>query len=186
MTAEEYLAWHQGQTDRYEYVDGAPRLKFVAWDGPCMMVGATQAHVRLAGNAFALLRERLRGHRCRPAAADGKVVTPAGNYRYPDVAVDCGAYDPKASVLGEPVIVVEIWSKSTHWIDTTRKLEDYKSIASMRHILFLSQDEVRGQLWTRVGDWQLAELAGLEAQASLGALGLDLPFAALYEDMGLG
>jgi len=186
MAAEEYLAWHRDETERYEYVDGTPRLKFVTWDGPRMMVGATQAHIRLTGNAFALLREPLRGHRCRAAAADGKVVTPAGNYRYPDVAVDCGPYDPKASVLSEPVIVVEIWSKSTHWLDTTRKLEDYKSIASIRHILFLSQDEVRGQLWTREADWQLAELAGMEAQASLSALGLTLSFATLYEGMGLG
>ncbi|MBI3275830.1 MAG: hypothetical protein HYZ60_07810, partial [Methylocystis sp.] len=48
MTAEEFEAWHVKQTERYEFVDGAPRLKFVIWDGAKMMVGATNAHSLVA------------------------------------------------------------------------------------------------------------------------------------------
>ena len=187
MTAEEYLEWHQGQEERYEYVDGAPRLKFVTWDGPRMMVGATQAHIRLSFGVSRALDRLLQGSSCRVMPNDGKVVTPRGNYRYPDVAVDCGPYNPTSPVLSEPVAVIEVWSKSTHWIDTTRKLEDYKSIASIGSILFLSQDFPRGQLWTReAAAWRLDELDGLSAEAPLPGLGLTLPFATLYDGLGLG
>lgn len=187
MTAEEYLEWHQRQDERYELVDGVPRLKFVTWDGPRMMVGATQAHIRLNFKVARELDRLLQGRSCRVMPSDGKVVTPRGNYRFPDVAVDCGPYHPASSVLSEPVAVVEVWSKSTHWIDTTRKLEDYKSIASIAAILFLSQDLPRGQLWSREGQaWSLEELEGLEAEARLPGLGVSLPFAVLYEGMELG
>jgi Uma2 family endonuclease len=184
MSAEEFLVWHQTQSERYELVDGVPRLKHIAWDGPRMMVGATQAHILLAGNVYSALRQELRGRPCRAAISDGKVVTPRGNYRYPDVTVDCGPYSPAAHVLSEPVLVAEIWSKTTHWIDTTSKLEDYKSVSSMRHILFLSQEEPRGQLWTRDGDWKLEEFEGIEATIKLTTFDCTLKLADLYDGMG--
>ena len=186
MSAEEYLAWHVTQDDRYEYVNGAPQLKHRSWDASRMMVGATQAHTGLCGNVYALLRERLRGSACRAVIADGKVVTPKGNYRYPDVAVDCGPYAPQSRAMSEPVAVVEIWSTSTRWLDVTLKLDDYRSVASIASILFLSQEKPSGQLWTRAGEWEFEELEGLDDEATLAKLGLTLPFRTLYEGLELG
>ena len=186
MTVEDYLAWHVRQDERYEYVDGAPRLKHVHWDGPRMMVGATQAHMLIFGNVFAALHEALKGKPCRAVMADGKVVTPRGNYRYPDVAVDCGHFDPGSTVLGQPVLVVEVWSKSTRWIDLSRKLDDYRSVDAVRSILFLSQETISGQLWTRGEDWSLTELEGPNAEAAIPALDLRLRLGALYDSLDLG
>ena len=146
-----------------------------------MMVGASQAHNLVTGNVFAAIRQSLKGQTCRVFAADGKVVTPKGNYRYPDVTVDCGAFDPKATVLAQPALVVEVLSKATHWIDTTRKLEEYKAIASMRYILFLSQEDFRAQLWTRGDAWQLREYEGLGSTLPLPPFAPALTFAAIYE-----
>ena len=151
MSEAEYIVWHQQQEDRYEYVDGRPQLKFVEWDGPRMMTGATQAHNSVAFNVSMLLHQALKGKPCRVFPNDGKVVTPRGNHRFPDVTVDCGQYRPTRQELEKPVVVVEVLSKSTHWIDTTRKLDDYKSVPSIEHIVFLAQDEMRGQCWSRVG-----------------------------------
>ena len=181
MTGEEFDAWHQTQLERYEFVDGVPKLKFASWDGAKMMVGATQAHNAVALNTAAELRRALKGRSCRPFLADGKVMIPRGNYRYPDVAVDCGPFSPRATALSEPVLVVEVLSRGTLWIDTTRKLEDYKSTPSIRHILLLMQDEPRGQLWTRSADWALTEIEGLDDVIALGALDISLDVATLYE-----
>lgn len=183
MTPEEFEAWHVKQTERYELVDGAPRLKFVTWDGAKMMVGASNAHNLIVSNAVSEAKRLLRGGPCRTFAADGKICTPKGNYRYADVAVDCGPYSPKSTFLAEPVFVIEVLSKGTHWIDTTKKLEDYKSVPTMRHILFLSQDEALGQMWTRESDWRLEEFVGLDAIVPIAALSISLAFAALYEGM---
>ncbi len=83
-------------------------------------------------------------------------------------------------------MVVEIWSASTRWLDVTLKLDDYRSVDSIGSILFLSQERPSGQLWTRAGEWELKELEGLDAEASLPRLGLTLPFRSIYEGLGLG
>ena len=186
MSAEEYLAWHVTQEDRYEYVNGAPQLKHVRWDGPRMMVGATQAHSLLILNIASMLREKLRGRDCRPFAADGKVVTPRGNSRYPDVAVDCAPFSPNSSRLAQPTAVVEIWSKSTRWVDLSLKLDDYRGVDSIQSILFLSQDRYNGQLWTRRDEWAWEDLEGIEAVAALPSLGLTLDFRQVYDGLDLG
>jgi Uma2 family endonuclease len=186
MTLEEFETWHQNQVERYEFVDGKPKLKFETWDGARMMVGATQAHILVAGNLFAALRQKLKGRACRVFAADGKIATPKGNYRYPDVAVDCGQFEPSATFLKEPRLVGEVLSKGTHWIDTTRKLEEYKTVSPMQHILFVAQDEYRAQLWTRGGDWQLQEFEGADPVIVLSHFGIKLRFAEIYEGIDIG
>ena len=185
MSAEEYLAWHVTQDERYEYVNGAPQLKHVRWDGPRMMVGATQAHMRLSLRTAMEIERQLDG-RCRALIADGKIFTPNGNYRYADVAVDCGPYSANSTTVTEPVLVVEVWSKSTRWLDLTLKLDDYRSITSIQSILFLSQDRPSGQLWTRHDNWVFEDLEGLEAQAAIPALWLTLALRAIYEGLDLG
>ena len=181
MSEAEYEVWHRQQEDRYEYVDGRAQLKFVEWDGPKMMTGATQAHNVVAGNVQFLLRGLLDGRSCRSFQSDGKIVTPRGNHRFPDVAVDCGPYRPAQHELEKPLVVVEVLSKSTHWIDTTRKLDDYRSVPSIEHIVFLAQDEMRGQCWSRAGDWSVAYFEGPDGVIDLPALGVRLSLAAVYE-----
>lgn len=51
----------------------------------------------------------------------------------------------------------------------------YLDWPTIRHILFLSQDEVRGQLWSRDQVWSLADLEGPAAAIELGALDLSIP-----------
>ena len=181
MTEAEYETWHRQQEDRYEYVDGRPQLKFCDWDGPKMMTGATQAHNMVAANVLFMLMTLLKGGPCRAFQSDGKVVTARGNHRFPDVAVDCGTYRPGGYDLEKPVVVVEVLSKSTHWIDTTRKLDDYKSVVAIQHIVFLAQDEMRGQCWTRAAEWEVAYFEGPEAGIDLPALGVRLELRAVYE-----
>ena len=76
-------------------------------------------------------------------------------------------------------------SKCTHWIDTTRKLEEYKKIATLRQILFLAQDEYRAQLWTREGEWLLQEYKGIGSVLVLSPHAIALTFAAVYEGIEL-
>ena len=181
MTEAEYIVWHRQQEDRYEYVDGRAVLKFVEWDGPKMMTGARQGHNAVAGNCYSLLRQLLKGKPCRPYISDGKVVTPRGNHRFPDVTVDCGNFRPTQIDLEAPTAVIEVLSKSTHWIDTTRKLEDYKSIPSIQHIVFLAQEEMRGQCWSREGGWEVVFFEGAEGVVDLPALGVHLGLGEVYE-----
>ena len=164
MTPEEFNVWEQTQLERHELVDGVPVLKFVQWDGAKMMVGATGGHGDIVANVAAALHNKLRGKNCRVYPSDGKVSIPGGNWRYPDVTVNCGPRDREATAMSNPVAVIEVLSKSTFWIDKTRKLRDYQSVPSVQSILLLAQDEIRGQLWLRgTAEWGMEELEGPDA-----------------------
>ena len=51
-TPGEFNQWEQTQEDRYELVDGVPRLEFVEWDGPRTMVGATKGRNWIVRNVL--------------------------------------------------------------------------------------------------------------------------------------
>lgn len=71
-------------------------------------------------------------------------------YFYPDLTVACG--EPKLlgnDTLLNPVLVVEVLSKSTARFDREIKLKEYQSVASMREILLVSQDRQHIEVHSR-------------------------------------
>jgi Uma2 family endonuclease len=173
-TLEEFLAWEERQESRHEFVDGVVRA----------MVGGTQRHNMIALNVASYLRRELRGKKCRPFGTDMKIATPAGNVRYPDVTVDCGAIHPNESIATEPTVAVEVLSKSTAWADQTHKLDEYQSVPSMRHVLHLVQERAEGELWTRAeAGWLRAPLNGLDAEVNLTAINVKFALSGAYEDI---
>ena len=182
MTGEEFEIWEQTQDERHEFVDGLPQLKFVEWDGPKMMVGATNRHNRIVRNLVFALEGKLRGKPWEPFGSDGKVFTPKGNFRYPDVTIDCGQSDGVASKISHPVAVIEVLSKSTHRLDHNLKLRDYQSVPSIQYILLLAQDETRGALWSRgpTSVWGAEELSGPDAIVAFPAADVQITLAEAY------
>lgn len=171
-TLEEFLAWEERQETRHEFVDGMIRA----------MVGGTRRHNKIALNVAAYLSARLKGNKCQAYGSDMKIVSLAGNVRYPDVVVDCGPMSPDDIAATEPSVVVEVLSKSTAWADQTHKLDEYQAIPSMKHILHLAQERAEGELWTRKNDiWTRTPLHGLNAEVEFGAIGVNLPLAAAYD-----
>ncbi|WP_077356471.1 Uma2 family endonuclease [Brevundimonas sp. LM2] len=81
MTPDAFLDWCQSQEDRWELVDGMPR----------MMTGATRRHDRIVVNLIADLHSKLRGKPCQPNTADVAALMLHGNVRRPDVTVDCAS-----------------------------------------------------------------------------------------------
>ena len=182
VTPAEFNIWEQTQLDRHELVDGVPQLKFVEWIGTEKMVGATMGHLLIVKNVFLVVARQLPGSALLPIIADGKVRTPGGNYRYPDVSIDRGPHDLEATELANPVAVIEVLSKSTHWIDHNSKLHDYQSVPTIQYILLLAQDEMRGQLWVRgPAGWAREELRKPEDIVSFPAAEVQFTLADAYE-----
>ena len=171
----EFFAWLERQDRRHELVDGAPRA----------MVGATQRHDRIVTNLLIALGTRLRGSPCRTGTGDTAIRIPGGNIRYPDAAVDCGRFEETARVATEPTLVAEVLSPSTAAFDQTEKLEEYRSVPTLRHVLIIDPDQPRLRLHTRDADghWRSEPFAGLDATVPIAALGLTLPLAELYEGL---
>ncbi|GGC38543.1 hypothetical protein GCM10011504_16170 [Siccirubricoccus deserti] len=175
-TEADFFAWLARQDRRHELVDGQPRA----------MVGATQRHDRIVTNLLIALGTRLRGSPCRTGTSDTAIRIPNRNIRYPDAAVDCGRFEETARAATEPTLVAEVASPSTAEFDQTEKLEEYRTVPSLRHILMIDPEQPRLRLHTRGedGHWTSAPHAGLETEVALPALGITLPLAELYEGLG--
>jgi Uma2 family endonuclease len=179
-TLDEFLAWEERQTERYEFL-GPGRLR--------LMAGGSDRHNDIAVNIVAALAGRLRGGPCRVRVADLKVSTPTGRSLYPDVFVRCTPRQPTEVVVDDPVVVFEVLSPSTVGYDRGEKRDLYRSIPSLMHHVLVSQDRAEVEVATRAADGRWgdpAPLRGPDATLRLDALGIDLPLAEIYADAELG
>lgn len=130
MTRDEYHRWAEQQPGRYERVDG----EVVA------MAPERAGHARLKHRMARLLEDAVsaRGLSCE-VWPDGVTVRVDEDTDYePDAAVTCGEPVPDDAVaVTDPVIVVEVASKSTHRVDSGMKLEGYFRVPSIRHYLIV-------------------------------------------------
>jgi len=176
-TWETYLDWEARQPIRYELVDGQVYA----------MGGGTSEHDTVGNNLRAMLYMQMRGKPCRVHGPDLKVRA-GRDGRYPDALVDCGPRVPGALYAQEPVVVFEVLSKSTPWIDQSLKLRDYDATPTIRTYVLISQDEQRALLYARDADGRLGIqsavlLEGSAASIDLPEMGVALPFAVLYEGL---
>jgi len=170
-TVEEFLAWEREQEERYEYVGGVIR----------MMVGGTLDHNTIAGNVFSALRSQLRGGPCRVFVEAVKVVS-EGATMYPDVVVTCAPGSGRSDVVPEPVIVVEVLSRSTEGFDRGPKLDAYQQIPSLRQYVLIAQDELRVSLYEREPDsWRYRTIQDPDARLSFAVGGATIEVAEIYE-----
>lgn len=173
-TVEDFLAWEAQQPERYEFIDG--RI--------LGMVGGSAAHATIKDNVTQALRSRLRGTPCRAFSESLKVVTDIASH-YPDVVVTCSPIQPTDDQIREPVVVVEVLSRTTADRDRSAKWVGYRDIPSLQHYVLIAQEGRRVELFTRADDgWHLRVIRPPRGKIELPALGLELTLDEIYEDSG--
>jgi Uma2 family endonuclease len=124
------------------------------------MGGARRAHVTVAGNCFAKLKEHLRGGPCRAFMADMKLEDKTADaVFYPDVLVTCHADDLKADLaMAHPKVIIEVLSESTAAYDRGGKFAAYRQLASLQEYALIDPDARTVEVFRRMesGDWLLA------------------------------
>jgi Uma2 family endonuclease len=171
MDPDQFLAWEVRQERRYELVDGVIKL----------MAGATRAHLMVQANLLVALTPRLRGMPCRPFQ-EMRIIIPNRNYRYADVAVDCGPQAPSDLVATGPSVVFEVESPSRTPTEVLDLIAEYQSVPTVQHVVLLAQTRALARVWTRNSDgWFSEDAAGLEAALPLPALDLIVPMAEIYD-----
>jgi len=133
MTVEEFLAWAEGHEGRYELVEGEVFA----------MSPQRIAHAIVKLNAVNALRAAIAkaGAPCH-ALPDGLTVRIGKNTAFePDALVYCGAALPGNAVeVQEPIIVVEVISPGSQYIDTGVKLRGYFQVPSVVHYLVIDPE----------------------------------------------
>ena len=135
ITPEDYLAREEESSIKHEYIDGQVYA----------MAGASDAHVTIAGNLFALLRNGVRGTGCRVYMAEMKAYIEAANiFYYPDVMVTCDARDREFSNYKKyPCLIVEVLSPKTEAFDRGDKFADYQQLETLQEYILISQKRPR-------------------------------------------
>jgi Uma2 family endonuclease len=107
----------------------------------------------------------------------------------PDVIVRFGPGDAGRDLLtyvDDANVVVEVLSSSTMDIDRGRKLEFYKSLTTLRHIVIVYQDESRIEHYVRRGDeWTKKVLVKPEDVLDLSVVAFTMTLDEAYFDVSI-
>lgn len=182
LTPEEYLAFERQAETKHEYIGGEAFA----------MAGASARHNLIVANLIIEIGLQLRGRPCRVYPSDQRVAASAeGPFHYPDLVALCAEprfLDGELDTLLNPEVLVEVLSPTTEAFDRGAKFSHYRSIPSLREVLFVAQDTARIERFERRddGEWLLTDHAGLEAAVELPAIGCRLELARVYDKVELG
>jgi Uma2 family endonuclease len=178
ISPEEYLKLEELSQIKHEYIQGEIYA----------MAGASDAHVTVAGNLFALLRNHIRGSGCRVYMSDMKARIESKNiYYYPDVMVTCDERDRAfQSFKKYPFLIIEVLSDGTEGFDRGDKFADYQELETLQEYVLISQKRQRVECFRRnaEGLWVLQSytqgsevyLASVDFRASMDAIYEDVVF----------
>ena len=180
FTVEEYLELEQTSDIRHEYFAGEVFA----------MAGGSKEHNIISGNVYSRLRSRLRGSSCNVFMSDMKVRINLANenqtiFYYPDVIVSCDTEDQDRYFLNYPCLIIEVLSPSTETIDRREKLLNYRSLASLKEYVLISQDEVKVEVYRQdeKRNWTIQTLINRDDKLHLDSVGLILEMTDIYEDV---
>lgn len=180
FTVEEYLELEQTSDIRHEYFAGEVFA----------MAGGSKEHNIISGNVYSRLRSQLRGSSCNVFMSDMKVRINLANenqtiFYYPDVIVSCDSEDQDRYFLNYPCLIIEVLSPSTETIDRREKLLNYRSLASLKEYVLISQDEVKVEVYRQdeKGNWTIQTLINRDDKLHLDSVGLILEMTDIYEDV---
>ena len=174
MTLAEFLAWEERQELRWEF-DGFQ---------PVAMTGGTVEHEVIGGNIRVALQNRLGIGRCRVYGSTLKIEV-AGRIRYPDAFVVCTPVLPRSTVVRDPVVVFEVLSSSTAYIDRFEKLREYGATPSIQRYVMLEQDAVAAVVYVRKGGDLVVETLAADDTLRMPEIGIEVPMAEFYVGVDL-
>ena len=174
FTADAFLAWAADQVrGRFELVRGEV----------VTMAPERAGHARTKARTHRSLEDAITrsGLACE-AFPDGMTVRIDDLTVYePDVLVRCGRPTPDDAVeVSDPVIVVEVVSRSSRSTDSGAKLTDYFAIPSVRHYLVLNTDARAVTHHFRSGTGDISTRILREGRLALDPPGLTVDVADLF------
>lgn len=88
----------------------------------------------------------------------------------------------RTDTIINPLVVIEVLSKSIENYDRGQKFDFYRSIPTLQHYLLIEQERVHIEYYHKLADgrWVLTVLKDLEATLTLASLELEIPLRLIY------
>jgi Uma2 family endonuclease len=182
-TLAEFLRREENSTELLEYYDGII-TKLPMARGP---------HNEIIINVGSVLKQTFKaeGKKHRVLGGQQKVYMPALNLGvYPDVLVitDTPKYwDDNQVLLINPIVIVEVLSKSTKKHDRTSKFVDYKTLESFREYVLIDQNKCYVETYYKEKQnvWQGTDYKDITGSIYLKSLDCTIALADIYENITL-
>lgn len=166
----DYLQNEEASDSKHEYIEGRVYA----------MAGASKNHQRIISNLVRLLSTHLKNTPCDTFASDIKVKVSDFAFFYPDVIVACEPETANDYYTEQPLIIVEVLSKSTRRIDETTKRRLYQTLPSLQEYVLIEQDIVDIEICRRSQGWQ-PEHYFMGDEMTFAAIELTLSVNDIYE-----
>lgn len=182
-TLEQYLEKEAKSIDKHEFINGQI-IKMPYAKGP---------HNIIAANMMAQLINKTENleKNFTVFASDQKVYFPSIDAGvYADALAVCEKplyWDDNQLLLINPIVVVEVLSKSTSKYDRTGKFDKYKTLESFKEYVLIRQDEYYAEVWYREspGRWQETIVTDLKGELPLQSVGITVSMERIYRNVEL-
>lgn len=178
-TPEEYLELERKSEIRHEHIDAEI----------FEMAGEGKRHNQISANLMRLLGNQILERDCNVYANGMRVnIASTGNYTYPDIVGICGDEefeDEKQDILLNPLLLIEILSKSTEAYDRGTKFEFYQTIESFNEYTLITQEPFRVEQFIRQdkNTWTYLEFRNSEDVIHLQSINCELSLHDIYHNV---
>ena len=148
------------------------------------MTNPTEDHEQIAGNIGAPLKLAMDPIGCRVYQGGIGVQRSDSvggtNRTRPDVVVRCGRSGGR-NFITDPLVVVEVLSRSTIDVDRCEKLRFYKAQPTLRHIVLVYQEQMRVEHYRRTDEgWPLEVLTDPDDLLTFEAVRFSISLQQIY------
>ncbi|MEM1319038.1 MAG: Uma2 family endonuclease [Bacteroidota bacterium] len=173
---EEYLLLQEQSEQRMEFHDG--RIVYLA--------GGSANHSIIITNLIYRLAQQADHSNCIVFSSDMQLAISAQNrYLYPDIMVACGEpvfTTQNETQLKNPVLIIEVLSKSTESYDKLKKFTFYRMLPSVREFITIDSRHIVAESYHRkeASTWQITTVSDLSQSLPIHSLNFDLPLEQIY------
>jgi Uma2 family endonuclease len=84
-----------------------------------------------------------------------------------------------------PIVLIEVLSKSTQKIDKSEKLEEYQALESLQEYIMIAQDQPKVVRYRRIGEkkWEEEIFDSLQETIKVTSLSIEINLQTIYEDV---
>lgn len=180
-TLEEYLRKEANSTHKHEFINGEI-VKIPNARGPYNLIAMNIA-VEMTNTTESLGKNYLF------YGSDQKIYFPSLDEGiYADTLAVCEKplyWDNDDLLLINPILVVEVLSKSTQKYDKTGKFNKYKTLESFKEYVMICQDICYAEVWyrERPGLWYETIVTDIEEKLPLQSLGVEISMKRIYKNV---
>jgi len=179
ISIEEYLEMENAALEKHEYYKGEVFA----------MSGAKLPHIKITGNLFSELKNKLKGKKCQPYGNDLRIHIPSNTlFTYPDISVICGEVitrnNDEYNALN-PTVIIEVLSKSTKNYDRGEKFKLYRDIKTLKEYILIDSESLHIEVFrlNEKNHWELEEYNDVNGSVEIKAINENILIADIYENV---